>query len=53
MDIKIWSRKNEGSLEIGKGLTQGTYTVKIKVTAKGNENYKAITTTIDVPVVIE
>ncbi len=43
----------DGTTKIGKGLKQGNYVVKIKVAAKGNENYKAITKTIDVPVVIE
>ena len=37
---KITVAKKTGKITIKKGLKKGTYTVKIKVTASGNKNYK-------------
>ena len=35
--------KKTGKLTVKKGLKKGTYTVKVKVKANGNTNYKAST----------
>ncbi len=40
-------------MKVSKGLKQGTYTVKVNVTAKGNESYKAGTKTATVTIVVE
>jgi hypothetical protein len=38
-------KKKTGDIRIKKGLKKGTYRVKVKVTAKGNNNYKSKTLT--------
>ena len=39
-----------GSITVGKGITPGEYTVKVKVTAKGTNNYKAGSGTAEVKI---
>lgn len=41
-----------GKITVKKGLKKGTYKVKIKVTASGNENYKALTKTVTVKITV-
>lgn len=36
-----------------KGTAKGTYTIKVKVTAKGNANYKAMTTSVAVTIKVK
>ncbi|MCR5475376.1 MAG: hypothetical protein K6F28_09270 [Lachnospiraceae bacterium] len=43
---KYFSVSNKGKLTVKKGLKKGSYTVKIKVKAKGNKNYKSSTKTV-------
>ena len=38
--------------EIKKGLKKGTYTVKVKVTAAGNANYKKATKTVKLKIMV-
>ena len=42
-----------GTMKLSKGLKKGTYTVKVKVKAQGNENYKAGIETATVTVVVK
>ena len=42
-----------GKITVKKGIEKGTYVVRIKVKANGNKNYKAITKTISVKVVVK
>jgi len=43
---KISINAKTGKVTVGKGLKKGTYKVKTKVTAAGNNNYKALTKTV-------
>lgn len=43
---KITVNKSTGKVTVKKGLKKGTYTVKVKVKAAGNEYYKASTKTV-------
>ena len=40
-NAKITISKTTGSVTVAKGLKKGTYSVKVKVKAAGNDNYKA------------
>ena len=44
---------NATKVTLKKGLKKGRYTVKIKITAKGNKNYKAKSKTVKVKVVVK
>ncbi|MBR1731592.1 MAG: leucine-rich repeat domain-containing protein [Ruminococcus sp.] len=50
---KIIVNTKTGKLTIKKGIKKSTYTVKIKVTAKGNSNYKSGTKTVTVKIKIK
>ncbi len=50
---KIGINKKTGELVLKKGLSKGTYTVKLKVTAAGNKNYKKGTKTVTVKVIVK
>ncbi|MBQ6538091.1 MAG: hypothetical protein IJL75_04215, partial [Eubacterium sp.] len=50
---KISIAKKTGKITVKKGLKKGTYTVKIKVTAKGNKSYDARTVTATVKIKIK
>ena len=50
---KIKINSKTGKLTLKKGLKKGTYTVKVKVTAKGNKNYKAASKTVKVKIVVK
>lgn len=43
---KITINKKTGKVTVKKKLKKGTYSVKVKVTAAGNANYKALTKTV-------
>ena len=43
---KIKINKKTGKLRVKKGLRKGTYKVKVRVNAAGNENYKAASRTV-------
>ena len=43
---KLSVNKKTGEVTVAKGAKAGTYTVKIKITAKGNANYKSASKTI-------
>ena len=43
---KIIVNTKTGKVTVKKGLKKGTYTVKVKVTAKGTKNYKALSKTV-------
>jgi len=45
--------KTTGKVTVKKGTKKGTYTIKIKVTAAGNANYKALTKTIACKIVVK
>ncbi len=45
--------KKTGKVTIKKGLKKGTYSVKIKVTAAGNANYKSATKTITIKIKVK
>ena len=45
--------KKTGKVTVKKGTKKGTYKVKIKVTAKGNKNYKAGSKTVTCTVVVK
>ena len=49
---KITVAKN-GKITVKKGLKKGTYKIKIKVTAKGNAEYKAGVKTVTVKIVVK
>lgn len=42
-----------GNIIVKKGLKKGTYKVKIKVTAAGDKNYKSLTKTVTVKIVVK
>ena len=43
---KISINKTTGKVTVKKGLKKGTYSIKVKVTAAGNNNYNKITKTV-------
>ena len=45
-NAKISIAKSTGKVTVKKGLKKGTYKVKVKVTAKGNANYKPLTKSV-------
>ena len=45
--------KKTGKVKVRKGTKKGTYKIKIKVTAKGNRNYKAGSKTVTCKVVVK
>lgn len=49
---KILVEKDAGTMKVSKGLKKGTYTVNVKITAKGNESYKPVTKVAVVIIVI-
>ena len=49
---KLTVAKN-GTITIRKGLSKGTYTLKVKVTAAGNSTYKAKTKTVAVKIKVK
>jgi flagellar hook assembly protein FlgD len=51
-DKKITVAKN-GKVTVKKGLKKGKYTVKIKVTAKGNSKYKSKYATVTSKIVVK
>ena len=44
--------KSNGAVVVKKGTSTGLYTAKIKVTAKGNKNYKSKSKTVTVKIVV-
>ena len=40
----------DGTVTVKKGLKKGKYSIKVKVTASGNDSYKARTKTVTVKV---
>ena len=42
-----------GKIKLKKGLKKGTYTVKVRVKVTGNANYKALTKTVAVKIVVK
>ncbi len=50
---KITINKKTGKVTIKKGLKKGTYTIKIKVKAAGNDKYKAATKTVKVKIKVK
>ena len=44
---------SSGKVTVKKGLKKGKYTLKVNVTAKGNESYKAKTTTVTLTVTVK
>lgn len=50
---KFAVNKNTGKITVKKGTAKGTYTIKVKVTAKGNANYKAMTTSVAVTIKVK
>ena len=42
-----------GKITVKKGTPKGKYTVKVKVTAKGNKNYKSKSKTVAVKIVVK
>lgn len=49
-DKKITVNKKTGKITVKKGIKKKTYTVKVKVTAKGNKNYKSLSKTVSVKI---
>ncbi len=47
---KITIDKKTGKITVAKGLKKGNYTVKLKVTAAGDTNYKAVTKSVTVTI---
>ena len=45
--------KSTGKVTVKKGTKKGTYTVKVKITAAGNANYKARSKTVTCKVVVK
>ena len=45
--------KNDGTITVKKGTKKGTYTIKVKVTAKGNSAYKAKSKTVTVKIKVK
>lgn len=50
---KLTINKSTGKITVKKGTKKGTYTIKVKVTAKGNANYKAGAKTVSVKVKVK
>lgn len=50
---KLTVNKKTGNVKIKKGTKKGTYKIKVKVTAKGSANYKALTKTATVKVKVK
>ena len=50
---KVTVNKKNGKLTVKKGTKKGTYTVKVKVTAKGNTAYKAKSKTVTVKIKVK
>lgn len=50
---KIIINKKNGKITVKKGLKKGTYKVKVKVAAAGNNNYKATVKTITVTIKVK
>ena len=45
--------KTTGKVFVAKGTPKGTYKIKVKVTAAGNANYKALSKTVTVKVTVK
>ena len=45
--------KSTGNITLAKGLEKNTYTVKVKVKAAGNKNYKSATKTVKLKIVVK
>ncbi len=52
-DKKITVNKKTGKITVKKGIKKKTYTVKVKVTAKGNKNYKSLSKTVSVKIKVK
>ena len=52
-NAKISVNKKTGKITVKKGLKKGTYNVKIKVSAAGNEQYNAASKTVTVKIVVK
>lgn len=50
---KLSVNKTTGKITVAKGTKKGSYTVKVKVTAKGNANYAAGSKTVSVKVTVK
>lgn len=50
---KISVNKKTGKITVKKGLKKATYKIKVKVTAKGNKNYKAGSKTVTVKIKVK
>ena len=50
---KILVEKNAGTVKVSKGLKKGTYQIKVKVTAAGDEHYKLKSETVGVVIIIK
>ena len=50
---KLTVNAKTGKVTVKKGTKKGTYKCKVKVTAKGNTNYKAMTKTVNVTVKVK
>ena len=50
---KITINKKTGKVTIKKGLKKGTYKIKIKVTAAGNDKYKKATKTVTAKIIVK
>ena len=52
--MSVWIKVNAktGAITVPKGTKKGTYKVKVKVTAKGNKNYKAGSRTVTVKLTV-
>ena len=49
----ITINKTTGKVTVKKGLKKGTYSIKVKVTAAGNANYKKLTKTVTLKVQVK
>ena len=52
-DACLTINKTTGKVTVKKGTKKGTYTIKIRVSAAGNKNYKAGTKTVDCKVTVK
>ena len=50
---KFTVNKKTGKITVKKGTKKGTYTIKVKVSAKGNANYKALNKTVNVKITVK
>ena len=50
---KFKVNKTTGKITVKKGLKKGTYKIKVKVTAKGNANYKSMSKTVKVKITVK